>query len=196
MRRWLIVFAFVIWPLSACADRPQNEAQEGIVSQSENVLKDLSLVMLDGSSQPASQFADKVVLIVNVASRCGFTPQYDGLQALYEEFKEQGLVVVGVPCNQFGSQEPGTAEEIQSFCRLNYGVEFPLLDKQDVNGAQRSELYKRLVSSQVGKGKDIKWNFEKFIVGRDGTVVNRFSSVTGAKSSKLRQAIEAALAGK
>ena len=120
---------------------------------------------------------------------------YKGLQALYTEKASEGLVIVGVPCNQFGKQEPGSSDEIQSFCQINYGVTFPLLEKQDVNGPQRSPLYAQLVNSDAGGGRDIGWNFEKFLVGRDGVVLARFSSRFGPKHRKLRAAIESALAG-
>lgn len=152
-----------------------------------------SLVGLDG--QPVSQeaLAGKAVLFVNVASRCGYTPQYEGLQALYEKYQGDGLVIVGVPCNQFGGQEPGSAEEIQSFCKLNYGVEFPLLEKQEVNGGDRSPLYTWLIGSEAGGGQDIKWNFEKFLIDREGRVAARFPSSVTPQSAELTGAIEAAL---
>ncbi len=158
--------------------------------------KDLALASLDGTPLPDDTLAGKVVLFVNVASNCGFTPQYEGLQALWTEYKDRGLVIVGVPCNQFGGQEPGGATEIRSFCKLNYGVDFPLLEKQDVNGAQRSKLYTWLVGSPAGKASDVKWNFEKFLVSRDGQVLERWRSLTGPDSKDLRRAIDAALAAK
>jgi glutathione peroxidase len=148
------------------------------------------LTKLDGSMLQTSDLDGKVVMVVNVASKCGFTKQYDGLQALHEKYQDQGLVILGVPCNQFGAQEPGKAEEIQSFCRLNYGVSFPLLDKQDVNGSGRSPLYKFL----IGRGTPVLWNFEKFLIGRDGKVMDRFRSMTAPKSSKLVKAVEKGLA--
>ena len=138
----------------------------------------------------AAQLNGKVVLFVNVASKCGFTQQYDGLQELYKQYKDQGLVIVGVPCNQFGNQEPGKAAEIKSFCRINYGVDFPLLEKQDVNGKNRSELYNSLVHSSVGKGKRILWNFEKFIVDRKGNVTHRFRSVSSPQGGEITSAIQ------
>ncbi|MEL6348482.1 MAG: glutathione peroxidase [Myxococcota bacterium] len=159
-------------------------------------LDGLTLKGLSGAPVATDATAGKVVLFVNVASRCGFTPQYDGLQALYESFRDDGLVIIGVPCNQFGGQEPGTAEEIQTFCRANYGVSFPLLEKQDVNGADRSPLYTRLIGSPVGEDKPIRWNFEKFLVGRDGEVVARFSSRVTPDDPALRKAIAEALAAK
>ena len=158
-----------------------------------SVLADLDLVALDGAPLPASALAGKAVLFVNVASRCGFTPQYAGLQRLHDELAAQGLVVVGVPCNQFGAQEPGSPDEIASFCSLTYGVTFPLLAKQDVNGPFRSALYARLVGSPVGAGADVRWNFEKFVVDRAGQVVARFGSRTAPDDAALRDAITRAL---
>ena len=157
---------------------------------------DAPLVQLDGKPMDAAILTGKAVLFVNVASQCGYTKQYAGLQKLYETYRDRGLVIVGVPCNQFGGQEPGSAEEIQSFCKLNYGVSFPLLQKQEVNGAARSPLYQSLVSSPAGGGQDIKWNFEKFLVGRDGAVLARFPSKVAPEDPALISAIEAALAAK
>lgn len=159
-----------------------------------SVLADLSLVSLDGSPLPADALPGRAVLFVNVASRCGFTPQYAGLQRLHDELGPRGLVIVGVPCNQFGAQEPGTPSEIASFCSLNYGVTFPILEKQDVNGPARSELYARLVASPAGGGADVRWNFEKFVVDRAGNVVARFASRAAPDDASLRDAIERALA--
>jgi glutathione peroxidase len=153
----------------------------------------MDFTALDGSPVPNSTLEGKVVLFVNVASRCGFTPQYAGLQELYDANKDAGLVVVGVPCNQFGGQEPGGAEQIATFCSKNYGVTFPILEKQAVNGAKRSELYTSLVTSDVGGGGDIKWNFEKFLVGRDGAVVGRFASGDEPGGASITGAVEAAL---
>lgn len=152
-----------------------------------------NLVALDGSAMPADALEGKVVLFVNVASRCGYTGQYAGLQSLYEAHKDKGLVIVGVPCNQFGGQEPGSAKEIASFCSMNYGVTFPLLEKQDVNGSKRSPLYSWLVGSEAGGDKDVRWNFEKFLVGRDGQVIQRFPSGTAPDDATLIAAVQGAL---
>ena len=152
------------------------------------------LTTLQGKPVAPDDWAGQVILFVNVASKCGFTPQYKGLQELHSEKSSEGLIIVGVPCNQFGHQEPGTSEDIESFCQVNYGVTFTILEKQDVNGADRSSLYAQLVSSDAGGGRDIGWNFEKFLVGRDGKVLARFSSRFGPKNRKLRAAVEAALA--
>jgi glutathione peroxidase-family protein len=175
-------------PRTADAGAPVESAVSSPVS--------LPLQQLDGSPMAAAALQGKVVLFVNVASMCGLTPQYKGLEALYDEKKSDGLVIVGVPCNQFGGQEPGAPAEIASFCQMNYGVSFPLLAKQDVNGAKRSPLYASLVGSAAGGGGDISWNFEKFLVGRDGKVVARFAPTTKPDDQKLRAAIDAALAAK
>lgn len=153
----------------------------------------MNLTALDGTPVPGKTLEGKVVLFVNVASRCGFTPQYKGLQALYEARKGDGLVVVGVPCNQFGAQEPGGAEQIATFCERNYGVTFPILEKQQVNGPARSDLYRSLVGSEIGGGEDIKWNFEKFLVSRDGHVLQRFGSAITPEGPEIAAAVEAAL---
>lgn len=151
-----------------------------------------SLVEADGTAIPNVE--GRVILFVNVASKCGYTPQYEGLQGLYAKYKDQGLLVVGTPCNQFGAQEPGTKEEIASFCQIHYGVDFPILDKADVNGPGQSPLYQWLLASGPGGGKPIKWNFEKFLVDRSGAVVARYGSGTAPKDPGLVAAIEAALA--
>lgn len=155
---------------------------------------DLHLTGISGDPLPPELLRDKVLLIVNVASFCGYTPQYEGLQALNQELRKDGLLVVGVPCNQFGSQEPGNPTEIRHFCTVNFGVTFPLLSKQDVNGAGRSPLYTFLVNSEAGGGQDVQWNFEKFLVGRDGAVLGRYGSGVAPDSPQLRADIAKALA--
>lgn len=151
------------------------------------------LPLLAGGALDAAALAGRAALFVNVASRCGLTPQYAGLQALHDRLHERGLAVIGVPCNQFGAQEPGTPEEITSFCSASYGVTFPLLAKQDVNGPARSPLYRWLLDSEAGGGRDIGWNFEKLLVGRDGEVVARFAPTVRPDDPALLAAIEAAL---
>ncbi len=130
---------------------------------------------LDGKEVDLSAYKGKVVLFVNVASKCGLTPQYEGLQALYEKYGKEGFVVVGVPCNQFGGQEPGSDKQISEFCTTKYKVTFPMLSKVDVNGGSACELYKTLKEKKAG---DIKWNFTKFLVGKNGEVVERFEPRT------------------
>ena len=156
-------------------------------------LTDFTATTLDGHEQPLSAYADKVVLVVNTASKCGFTPQYEGLEQLYEKYADQGLVVLGFPCNQFGSQEPGNADEIGAFCQKNYGVTFPMMDKIDVNGDNAHPLYRWLTSEAPGVlgSKAIKWNFTKFLVGRDGQVIRRYAPQD--KPEKLAEDIRVAL---
>lgn len=145
-----------------------------------------------GEPRALSDFAGQVLMIVNVASQCGYTPQYAGLQALYERYRERGFVVLGFPCNQFGGQEPGTMDEILTFCSTRYNVSFPIFAKIEVNGPNRAPLYARL--TQAIPPEEIKWNFEKFLLGRDGTVLARFTPRTSPDSPEVVQAIEAALA--
>jgi glutathione peroxidase len=153
----------------------------------------IGLHTITGEDMPLSSYAGKVLLIVNVASKCGFTKQYSGLQGLHEEFASQGLVVMGFPCNQFGQQEPGAEKDIQSFCTLNYGVSFPMFAKIEVNGAQADPLYQWLKNSRPGLlgTEAIKWNFTKFLVGRDGEVLKRFAPNTAPED--LRDNIKDAL---
>lgn len=158
-----------------------------------SALNTIAFTRLDGAPLPAEELQGKVVLFVNVASRCGLTPQYGQLVSLYHRYRERGFLIVGAPCNQFLGQEPGSSDEIASFCSTTYGVDFPLLEKQDVNGAQRSPLYQFLIGSDAGQGSDISWNFEKFLVGRDGKVLARFSPRTLPDAAEVTQAIEAAL---
>ncbi|MCL4201214.1 MAG: glutathione peroxidase [Pirellulaceae bacterium] len=156
-----------------------------------------TMTTLDGKEVDLSKKYDgKVLLIVNVASRCGLTPQYEGLQALHEKYKDQGLCVVAFPCNQFGAQEPGSAEQIREFCSTKYNVTFDMFAKIEVNGDGACPLYKQLTvadTSPKGAGK-ISWNFEKFVIGRDGKIVARFEPRTKPDDAKLIETIEAALA--
>jgi glutathione peroxidase len=142
---------------------------------------DVDIDALTGGPAGLDRYRGSVVLVVNVASRCGLTPQYAGLQTLYDTYRDRGLVVLGVPCNQFGSQEPGTAAEIDEFCQVNYGVTFPLTEKVEVNGPGRHPLYQRL----IGDGGDIQWNFEKFVVAPDGQVAARFGPQTQPDDGEL-----------
>ena len=151
---------------------------------------DIPFHTIDGEPTSLSAYAGKVVLVVNTASQCGFTPQYDGLEQLWQDYREQGLVVLGFPCNQFGSQDPGTDDEIQNFCQVNYGVSFPVLGKTEVNGKNVEPVYEWMKSSKPGLMglTRIKWNFEKFLIGRDGQVVQRWASTS--KPESLKAAIE------
>ncbi|MEU6805697.1 glutathione peroxidase [Streptomyces neyagawaensis] len=157
---------------------------------------DVEIGALTGGSADLAQYAGKAVLVVNVASKCGLTPQYTGLEALQARYAEQGFTVLGVPCNQFLGQEPGSAEEIAEFCSATYGVTFPMTEKVEVNGEGRHALYERLVGHADAEGHsgDIRWNFEKFLIGRDGSVVARFSPQTEPEAAELVAAVEKALA--
>jgi glutathione peroxidase len=157
-------------------------------------IHDFSANAIDGRPIDLSAWRGKVLLVVNTASRCGFTPQFAGLQALWDDYRDRGLVVVGFPSNQFGAQDPGTNDEIASFCRLDYGVEFPMMAKVDVNGAQAHPLWRWLTEAAPGLlgTRAIKWNFTKFLIGRDGRPIGRFAPTDRPES--LRKAIEAALA--
>lgn len=154
-------------------------AAPAVAAASVETSKFYSFKMKDSKNQDISMstYKDKVVLVVNVASRCGFTKQYEGLQNLYAKYKDKGLVVLGFPSNQFLSQEPGTNDEIQKFCKLNYGVDFPVFAKSDVNGDEANALYKWLTSLDKFSGK-ISWNFNKFLINKKGEVVARFGSMT------------------
>jgi glutathione peroxidase len=156
---------------------------------------DNSIAALDGSPLDLSDFKGKATLIVNVASKCGLTPQYEGLEKLHEEYKDRGFTVLGVPCNQFGGQEPGGSEEIATFCSTTYGVTFPMTEKVEVNGEDRHPLYKELTATEDAEGKagDIQWNFEKFLVSPEGDVVARFRPLVNPDDPDLVSAVEGAL---
>lgn len=155
---------------------------------------DFQLTTIDGKPMPLSTYRGKVVLVVNVASACGLTPQYKGLQKMYENKQAEGLVILGIPCNQFAGQEPGTEAEIQQFCSTQYQVSFPLSSKIEVNGAARHPLYTFLAGAGSKFPGDITWNFEKFLIGRNGDVLARFEPKQGPMNEDLRAAINAALA--
>jgi glutathione peroxidase len=177
-------------------------------------LYDIPLRRLEGGATTLGEYRGKVLLVVNVASQCGLTPQYAGLEALFGKYEERGLVVLGFPSNDFGAQEPGTAEEIHDFCERNYGVRFPMFEKIPVNGDARHPLYQELIAGQPGAqpaqggqllaklkehglqpkaASDVTWNFEKFVVGRDGKVIARFAPDVLPEDAALVAAIEAAL---
>ena len=159
-------------------------------------LYDLALKDIDGRNTSLKPWQGRVVLVVNVASKCGFTPQYKALEAVYEKYKDKGFVVLGFPCNQFGHQEPGTGAEIRQFCSSTYNVTFPLFDKIEVNGPGRAPLYAALAGEGSPFPGDIKWNFTKFLLGRDGRIFKRFESRTAPDSPEVIAAIETALAAK
>jgi glutathione peroxidase len=154
---------------------------------------EIKLNTLDGKPTSLGEYKGKVVLLVNVASKCGLTPQYNALQAIHEKYKDKGFTVVGVPCNDFGSQEPGSAEEIKEFCSTKYNVTFPLTEKVHVKGAEQHPLYARLTGKEAEFPGEIKWNFGKFLIGRDGKVLKRFEPQTKPDADEVVKAIEAAL---
>ena len=176
MRRLLTILCFAF--LSAPAAQAAGSAHDYV------------LPSIDGGDLPLAQFKGKAVLLVNTASYCGFTKQYDGLQALWEARRDEGLVVLGVPSNDFGKQEPGGKDSIKEFCEVNFSIDFPMSDKLTVKGAGAHPLYKWL---KAETGAAPKWNFYKFLIGRDGAPVTYFSSMTKPQSKKLGRAIDAAL---
>jgi glutathione peroxidase len=151
---------------------------------------EFTLNSIDGTPTPLLNYKGKVMLLVNVASKCGYTPQYTGLEALYQKYKDRGLVVVGVPANNFGGQEPGTNEEIKTFCTRNYNVSFPMMSKVSVKGEDKTPLYHYMTEATGG---EVKWNFTKFLVSKDGKVISRFESKVTPESPELTAAVEQAL---
>ncbi|MCA9247447.1 MAG: glutathione peroxidase [Planctomycetales bacterium] len=187
--RLLVAISVVSIATSAFAERKESSVPAALA---------FKMKTLSGKEINLADYQGQVVLIVNVASKCGLTPQYEPLQALHEKYADQGLAVLGFPCNQFGKQEPGSADEIREFCSTNYGVKFKLFSKVDVNGPEACELYKHLTALETepqGPGK-ISWNFEKFLIGRNGEVVARFSPRTRPDDAAVIAAIEKELAQK
>lgn len=159
-----------------------------------NNISDISVRDINNNEVNLSDYKGKVLLIVNVASKCGYTKQYKGLQKIYDQYNEQGFEILAFPCNQFGGQEPGTNAEIEDFCSVNYGVSFKLFDKIDVNGSDRSPLYERLTENTVTDAGDVKWNFEKFLIDKNGNIVKRFLTKVEPTSKDVISAIEVELA--
>jgi len=157
---------------------------------------DVKLKDIDGKDVTLADYKGKALLIVNVASKCGYTKQYTALEATYKKYKDQGFVVLGFPCNQFGGQEPGTNEEIKEFCSSKFSVTFPLFDKLEVNGKNRAPLYTLLAGKDSPFPGDISWNFNKFLIGKDGKILKRWESKVTPDSAELVTAVESALAAK
>jgi glutathione peroxidase len=195
MSRRVAVSAVILALVAATgAVRAEEKKEKGKVPAALN----FKMKRLDGKEANLADYAGKAVLIVNVASECGYTPQYEGLQKLHEKYASQGLVVMGVPANEFGRQEPGTNDEIATFCKKNYGVTFDMYAKVVVKGAGQTPLYKHLTSKETNPkfAGDVKWNFEKFLIGRNGEIAGRFGSSVEPESKELTSAIETALAEK
>jgi len=159
-------------------------------------LYNIAVKDIDGKATTLGAYQGRVLLVVNVASECGYTPQYEGLEAVFKKYAANGLTVLGFPCNQFGGQEPGTNAEIKQFCTTTFHVTFPMFDKIEVNGANRHPLYAALAGKDSPFPGDIKWNFGKFLIGRDGKILKRFDSGAKPESPEVIKAIEAALAAK
>jgi glutathione peroxidase len=173
-------------------DSVSKNKTEGVSAVNKNI-SDLTVKTMDGEDKSLSGYKDKVLLIVNVASRCGYTTQYEGLEEIYRRYKDQGFEILAFPCNDFGNQEPGTNDEIRTFCESKYNVTFELFDKVKVLGDDKSELYERLINNSEPEG-DIDWNFEKFLIDKNGNIVTRYKSKVKPESDELTSAIETELA--
>lgn len=165
----------------------------GMAAEMTKTAYDFQFTAIDGDQLELADYSGKVLLVVNTASQCGFTWQYDGLEAIWQKYQEQGLVVIGVPSNDFGKQEPGTAEDIKSFCEVNFNISFPMTDKQVVKGKTAHPFY-QWASAEAGLMGNPRWNFHKYLIGRDGRLVTWFASTTTPESNKLQTAIQKALA--
>jgi glutathione peroxidase len=167
----------------------------GVLMAAEKTIYDFTLNSIEGQPAPLAAYKGKVIMLVNVASRCGFTPQYTALESVYEKYKDRGFVIVGIPANNFGSQEPGTNQEIKTFCTTKYNVTFPMMSKVSVKGDDKTPLYQFLTDKAANPqtGGEIQWNFTKFLIGRDGRVITRFESAVTPDSPEVVAAIEKAL---
>jgi glutathione peroxidase len=171
-------------------------ATAALGAENQKPLKDVPLKDIDGKETSLKAYSGKVLLVVNVASKCGNTPQYKDLEAVYEKYKDRGLVVMGFPCNDFGGQEPGTNEEVKTFCTTKYNVSFPMFDKVQVKGEPKHPLYEALTGKKGSFPGDVKWNFGKFLIGRDGKPIMRIEPKTKVDDPNVVAAIEQALAAK
>lgn len=201
MKKYLsiIVSVLIVVTVVAFATIKNGEASAENRSETKEVknmakkIGDFKVKDIDGKEVDLSIYEGKVVLIVNVASKCGYTKQYNGLEAIYNKYKDQGLVILGFPCNDFGGQEPGTNDEIKEFCSTKFSVTFPMMDKVSVLGDNKTPLFAFLTDNSVTGTKDIKWNFEKFLINKKGEIVERFVSKDEPESDKVTKAIEALL---
>jgi glutathione peroxidase len=183
----IVITAFTI-ASNACSKRTETQNNMTTTKSDPINISSFKVRTMDGQEKSLSDFKGKVLIIVNVASKCGYTPQYDGLEKIYEKYKDKGFEILAFPCNDFGGQEPGTNEEIQSFCKTNYNVSFTLFDKIKVLGNDKSPLYSNLIN--YDPAGDISWNFEKFLIDKDGNVVGRYKSKVKPESEELTTAIE------
>jgi glutathione peroxidase len=188
----LFLFSVILFSTTFC----QTDQTETKGDAMNNSINDISVVDMSGKTIPLSDYKGDVLLIVNVASECGNTPQYEGLEKIYEKYKDKGFEILAFPCNQFGGQEPGTNEEIKQFCTTNYDVKFKLFDKIEVNGKNQIPLYAKLTNNSVTGKKDIPWNFEKFLISRNGDIVQRFNDKVKPTTNEVISAIEGELAKK
>lgn len=195
-----IIFIATIISLSGCSKTPgdnlnvsqQTQNKTEVSKKLNKNIYDLSVKRMDGETKKLSDYKGKAILIVNVASKCGYTPQYEGLEKIYLKYKDQGFEILGFPCNDFGEQEPGTNDEIRTFCESKYDITFPLFDKIQVLGDNKSPLYERLINNSDPAG-DISWNFEKFLIDKNGDIVARFKSKVKPESEEITSLIEANL---
>ena len=195
-RAWIAGAALLALASVSDAQQGSSPSAKKETPVAQDSLYQLTTKTLEGQPAELRAYAGKVALVVNVASQCGYTPQYAGLEKLYETYKSKGLVIVGVPANNFGAQEPGSNEEIKTFCSRNYNVTFPMMSKVSVKGADTTPLYQYLTdkSANPKTGGDIKWNFTKFLVDKNGNVINRFESAVTPEAAELVKAVETALA--
>lgn len=182
----LILFAFAV-SVTACEKKQTSKMNNDPIN-----ISDVKVKTMDGTEKPISDYKGKVLLVVNVASKCGYTPQYEALEKVYEKYKDKGFEILGFPCNDFGGQEPGTNEEIVNFCKTNYSVSFTLFDKIKVLGGDKSPLYAKLINYEPSG--DISWNFEKFVIDKNGNVVGRYKSKVKPDSGEIVSLIESELA--
>ncbi len=183
MLKYIILIVVMLGAVMGLFAKADSKEEEINITASEKGFYDFSATDINGKEISMSEYKGKVVIVVNVASKCGFTPQYEGLQELYQKYDKDGLVILGFPSNQFANQEPGSNEDIKEFCTLNYGVSFPMFSKIDVNGNDAHPLYVFLKAQQSGfPGDAIKWNFTKFLIDKEGNVVERYASSTKPKS--------------
>jgi glutathione peroxidase len=188
------IFSTLLFMATAMVSNITAEKNKGKETEMPDSLSSIIVKDMNGKDVPLSSYSGKVLLIVNVASRCGYTPQYKGLEEIYEKYKNQGFEILAFPCNDFGGQEPGSDEEIKTFCELNYNVSFKLFDKIKVVGSDKSPLYAFLTNNSAVETGEIKWNFEKFLIDKKGNVVSRFRSKVKPESEEIVKAVEAELA--